>query len=238
MQRRRDTAAQVRDHRLRQARRQGAGLRVATSTSCSSTTTTTTSRAQERYARFARTPHHLADERDRRPASSTTSTCACAPTARPGCWSRRSPASGATSASNTAWTWEHQALTRARFVAGDAPIGAAFEEEREAILRLPRDPQPLRDEVVEMRATDARRPSEPDAALRPQARRGRHGRRRVRRPVPRARARARAPRSSRATWATSRCSGSPATWGSSRRRSPPPPAKPTASIAGCSTRSG
>ena len=39
-----------------------------------------------------------------------------------------------------AWTWEHQALTRARFVAGDAAIGAAFEAEREAILRLPRDP--------------------------------------------------------------------------------------------------
>ncbi len=38
-----------------------------------------------------------------------------------------------------AWTWEHQALTRARFVAGDAALGAAFEAEREAILRLPRD---------------------------------------------------------------------------------------------------
>ncbi|HEX5864801.1 MAG TPA: bifunctional [glutamate--ammonia ligase]-adenylyl-L-tyrosine phosphorylase/[glutamate--ammonia-ligase] adenylyltransferase, partial [Casimicrobiaceae bacterium] len=50
-----------------------------------------------------------------------------------------------------AWTWEHQALTRARFVAGDAGIGAAFEAEREAILRLPRDPVRLRDDVVEMR---------------------------------------------------------------------------------------
>ena len=50
-----------------------------------------------------------------------------------------------------AWTWEHQALTRARFVAGDAGIGRAFEEEREAILRLPRDPQRLRNEVLEMR---------------------------------------------------------------------------------------
>ncbi len=50
-----------------------------------------------------------------------------------------------------AWTWEHQALTRARYVAGDAGIGAAFEQEREAILRLPREPVKLQTEVVEMR---------------------------------------------------------------------------------------
>ena len=50
-----------------------------------------------------------------------------------------------------AWTWEHQALTRARFVAGNAEVGAAFEAEREAILRLPRDLARLRDDVVAMR---------------------------------------------------------------------------------------
>jgi glutamate-ammonia-ligase adenylyltransferase len=50
-----------------------------------------------------------------------------------------------------AWTWEHQALTRARFVAGDAAIGAAFEVERESILRLPRDLTTLRADVVAMR---------------------------------------------------------------------------------------
>jgi glutamate-ammonia-ligase adenylyltransferase len=50
-----------------------------------------------------------------------------------------------------AWTWEHQALTRARFAAGDATIGQAFESEREAILRLPRDPARLAREIVEMR---------------------------------------------------------------------------------------
>ncbi len=50
-----------------------------------------------------------------------------------------------------AWTWEHQALTRARFVAGDAHLGAAFEAEREAILRLDRDPRKLADDVAEMR---------------------------------------------------------------------------------------
>src|SRR5207302_3862363 len=50
-----------------------------------------------------------------------------------------------------AWTWEHQALTRARFVAGNASIGAAFETEREAILRSPRELLRLRDDIVEMR---------------------------------------------------------------------------------------
>ena len=50
-----------------------------------------------------------------------------------------------------AWTWEHQALTRARFVAGDASIGAAFELERESILRMPRDAAVLRADVLAMR---------------------------------------------------------------------------------------
>jgi glutamate-ammonia-ligase adenylyltransferase len=52
---------------------------------------------------------------------------------------------------HNAWTWEHQALTRARFVAGDPTIGAAFETEREAILRLPRDAARLARAVVDMR---------------------------------------------------------------------------------------
>ena len=50
-----------------------------------------------------------------------------------------------------AWTWEHQALTRARYVAGDAAIGTAFERERIAILRLRREPAQLAAEVVDMR---------------------------------------------------------------------------------------
>ncbi len=50
-----------------------------------------------------------------------------------------------------AWTWEHQALTRARFIAGDAAIGAAFEEERNAILCLPRDRTKLEADIVDMR---------------------------------------------------------------------------------------
>ena len=50
-----------------------------------------------------------------------------------------------------AWTWEHQALTRARFVAGDAQLGAAFEAEREANLTLPHEPQSLATDVSAMR---------------------------------------------------------------------------------------
>lgn len=50
-----------------------------------------------------------------------------------------------------AWVWEHQALTRARFVAGDAAIGAAFEQLRIDVLQLPREPEALRKEVLAMR---------------------------------------------------------------------------------------
>ncbi|MEW6445050.1 MAG: bifunctional [glutamate--ammonia ligase]-adenylyl-L-tyrosine phosphorylase/[glutamate--ammonia-ligase] adenylyltransferase, partial [Pseudomonadota bacterium] len=50
-----------------------------------------------------------------------------------------------------AWTWEHQALCRARWVAGDERLKGAFEAVREAVLRQPRDADKLRKEVVEMR---------------------------------------------------------------------------------------
>ncbi len=53
----------------------------------------------------------------------------------------------------SAWAWEHQALTRARFCAGDATLGAAFEFERRAILQMPRDEAKLREEVISMRRT-------------------------------------------------------------------------------------
>ncbi len=89
-----------------------------------------------------------------------------------------------------AWTWEHQALTRARFVAGDAAVGAAFEAERDTILRSPRDAGEARDGRRGDAPEDARRPPQPHAAVRPEARRGRHGRHRVHRAVPGARARA------------------------------------------------
>lgn len=51
----------------------------------------------------------------------------------------------------SAWTWEHQALVRARFVAGDAELGQRFAEVRRRILARPRNREVLRVEVVEMR---------------------------------------------------------------------------------------
>ncbi|GBE11196.1 glutamate-ammonia-ligase adenylyltransferase [bacterium BMS3Abin12] len=51
-----------------------------------------------------------------------------------------------------AWTWEHQALVRARPVAGDPGIGRRFLEVRREVLCRERDPRVLRREVIEMRA--------------------------------------------------------------------------------------
>lgn len=50
-----------------------------------------------------------------------------------------------------AWTWEHQALVRARPVAGSAEVAAKFAEVRQEILMAERDLGKLRQEVVEMR---------------------------------------------------------------------------------------
>ncbi len=51
----------------------------------------------------------------------------------------------------SAWPWEHQALTRARFCCGDASIGERFEALRDRILRRERDPENLKTEIVKMR---------------------------------------------------------------------------------------
>ncbi len=53
---------------------------------------------------------------------------------------------------DAAWVWEHQALTRARFSAGDASIGERFEAIRRKVLARGRDPKSLHDEVRAMRA--------------------------------------------------------------------------------------
>jgi glutamate-ammonia-ligase adenylyltransferase len=50
-----------------------------------------------------------------------------------------------------AWLWEHQALTRARFSAGDADIGKAFEKVRSDILMRPRDTAETARGVLAMR---------------------------------------------------------------------------------------
>ncbi|MBT2326266.1 bifunctional [glutamate--ammonia ligase]-adenylyl-L-tyrosine phosphorylase/[glutamate--ammonia-ligase] adenylyltransferase [Variovorax paradoxus] len=72
--------------------------------------------------------------------------------------------------SNTAWTWEHQAMTRARFVSmaptlgsgessaqprgwpGDFSLGERFDRIREAVITAPRDRAALKAEIVAMRA--------------------------------------------------------------------------------------
>jgi glutamate-ammonia-ligase adenylyltransferase len=51
-----------------------------------------------------------------------------------------------------AWTWEHQALVRARAVAGSTALCEAFERLRREVLIQPRDPDALKVEVREMRA--------------------------------------------------------------------------------------
>ena len=50
-----------------------------------------------------------------------------------------------------AWTWEHQALVRARFVAGDHEIKSRFEDIRARILMKERVAEELRRDVREMR---------------------------------------------------------------------------------------
>lgn len=50
-----------------------------------------------------------------------------------------------------AWVWEHQAITRARFVAGDSSVGKTFESIRIDVMQQQRDLNKLRDDVIKMR---------------------------------------------------------------------------------------
>ena len=54
--------------------------------------------------------------------------------------------------SNTAWTWEHQAITRARCVLGDTSLHSRFEAVRSAVISAERDVDALRAEISAMRA--------------------------------------------------------------------------------------
>lgn len=51
----------------------------------------------------------------------------------------------------SAWTWEHQALVRARAIAGDVPLGKKFEQLRKNIIYTKRDLQKLKSDVIDMR---------------------------------------------------------------------------------------
>ena len=54
--------------------------------------------------------------------------------------------------SNTAWVWEHQAMTRARCVSSGVALRDRFDAVREAVLCAPRDPTALANEIVAMRS--------------------------------------------------------------------------------------
>jgi glutamate-ammonia-ligase adenylyltransferase len=54
--------------------------------------------------------------------------------------------------SNTAWTWEHQAMTRARCVLGSTELHQWFDAVRHAVISTPRDVGKLCTEIVDMRA--------------------------------------------------------------------------------------
>jgi len=51
----------------------------------------------------------------------------------------------------SAWVWEHQALTRARCCAGDGAVGEKFEAIRQRILTRKRDREALKSEILSMR---------------------------------------------------------------------------------------
>jgi glutamate-ammonia-ligase adenylyltransferase len=68
---------------------------------------------------------------------------------------------------NQAWTWEHQALVRGRFIAGDQQLKMAYEAIRRRVLSLPREVEQLKTEVREMRekmrgALDTQQPDQFD----------------------------------------------------------------------------
>ncbi|MBU3567547.1 bifunctional [glutamate--ammonia ligase]-adenylyl-L-tyrosine phosphorylase/[glutamate--ammonia-ligase] adenylyltransferase [Polynucleobacter alcilacus] len=52
---------------------------------------------------------------------------------------------------NAAWVWEHQALTRARFSAGNTMVGVEFDTVRFEVLSQKRNIDQLRTEILEMR---------------------------------------------------------------------------------------
>ena len=51
-----------------------------------------------------------------------------------------------------AWTWEHQALVRARHVGGSPILQLVFQKMRQKILCIERNPQKLKQDIIEMRA--------------------------------------------------------------------------------------
>ena len=166
------------------------------------------------------------------------STPRCAPTATPACSMTSFDAYAnyqQQRGSNTAWTWEHQAMTRARCVLGDADMRARFDAVRKAVITAPRDASSLRAEIVAMRERMAGAHPRHQRQVRHQVQRRRHDRCRIRDAVPGAVAVGHAPRidgQRRQHCAAGACRRSwdccPQAWGTA------PPA-PTVPCARCST---
>ncbi len=91
-----------------------------------------------------------------------------------------------------AWTWEHQAIVRARPVSGDPALQQRFVSIRDAALRVKRDPETLKKEVNQMRDKLRKKPSQ-DRHRGPETGQGRHRGHRVPGPVPGASAQPRPP---------------------------------------------
>ena len=64
-----------------------------------------------------------------------------------------------------AWTWEHQALVRARAVCGDPELASRFEWVRREILRLKRDTGTLKRAILKMRKRITEREDQKDPDL-------------------------------------------------------------------------
>jgi len=66
---------------------------------------------------------------------------------------------------NEAWTWEHQAVVRARPVCGDSLLAESFQQIRKEALARRRDKEKLRDEVFNMRERMRQEHLKPDPGL-------------------------------------------------------------------------
>ena len=66
---------------------------------------------------------------------------------------------------NNAWTWEHQAIIKARPISGDIRMAERFEQIRKQVLTRPRIMSKLKQEVVEMRDRMRRELSSPDPEI-------------------------------------------------------------------------
>ena len=63
---------------------------------------------------------------------------------------------------NKAWTWEHQAIIKARPISGDIRMAKRFEQIRKQVLIRPRIMSNLKQEVVDMRDRMRRELSSPE----------------------------------------------------------------------------